>query len=1015
MLIVRQFRFLIALAVILANAAAMAEEPVLEFVEGLRQRRYYDMALLYLDRIEKSDGISDGVRQVLNYERAQTLLQSAKELTNLDAQRKQLDAAQAAFEDFVKANPNHELAGRANTARGRILLEKARVDIWDGEKPSNEGSRDKFYQEARKSIATARKIFEEAEKQHEAAWKAFPTYIPEEEKQQRAARDEAESLFMEAQLDLAQCSYWEAQTYPQGAKERKDILTRAAEEFEQIHQRFRSQIGGLYARIWQGKCFEEQEEIGIALGIYEEILSHEGRSAAMRSLKDRALRFRLICLNHEQRNDFQLAVDEGEEWLQDAKARARTDVGLGIQWETCRAHESLGNDRTLSEQIRRNHLTQALGRARVINRFPGELKTPSSAMIQRLMVALNREPGDPKDFDTAYGNASQLNEELQTLKNQIEKAVAQGKTKEALEFKDAMKATAGEMARLLDLALKLALPDTDPALINIARLRLAYAYLLQERFLDAAVIAEYQMDKFGGVSAEVGKEAGFIAMASFDNAYAQADQNNRDFEAKMVVAAAEKLENRYPDSSRANDARNAVAKIYFQQNRLVEAAEWWERIPLGTDQYADAQVRAGKAYWRQYVMETSKPESERASAEDLTKWKTLAVQRLETGLAEAEKVIPDDKPLPDDLVGAKLTLVNIRNLDGIYKSPKEGTAGALELLTAEPHPVLKEVDVPEGTERPQDPSKAKSRQIASFAYQQLLRTQIGLKDLEAARQARAKLEQVAAGEDEAALTQVFVDFGRELEQELERLKASGEDARLTEVRAGFEAFLNDLFNRQDGQTFYSLLWIAETYTSLGEGSQDDPSKAQEFYDKAATAYQSILDKAATDPTFADANQSIACKLRLVNCLRQQENFEKAEQVVFDILKEKPNAPDAQFEASRLYQAWANSDSSNYKKFDAALYGVKEPVNVWGWGYTAQSLQRAIYGNQDERLEKLHFDARYNLAKAEQEYGKAHPDLDEGTKHLERAKTSITGFQRISQRWPDKEYARFNELYKSILS
>lgn len=1011
----RLIRVALLLFPLVTASAVSAAEPALEFIEGLRQRRYFDMALLYLDRIEKSENLPAEVRQVLNYERAQTLLESAKDLTNLDAQRKQLDASQAAFEEFVKAQPNHPLAGRANTSRGRILLEKARVDIWDGEKPSNEGSRNKYRQAARDSITQARRIFEQARDQHEKAWKAFPTYIPEEEKQQRAARDEAEGLFMEAQLDLAQCTYWDAQTYEKGDAKRKELLTKAADEFEGIHQKYRSQIGGLFARIWQGKCFEEQDEIGIALGIYEEILSHEGKSDAIRSLRDRALRFRLICLNHEKRKDSQLVVQEGEAWLQEAKARARTDVGLGIQWETCRAHEALGTDRTTADQIRRNHLNQALARARSINRFPGELKTPSSAMIQRIMVALNRDPGDPKDFDTAYGNGGQLYDEITNLKNQITKSLAEGKTKEALEHQQALKATAGEMARLYDLALKLALPDTDAAMVNIARLRLSYAYLLQQRFLDAAVVAQYQMEKYGDKFPEVGREAGFIAMSAFDNAYSSAEEGNRDFEGRMVIASAEKLAQRWPDSDRANDARNSVAKIYFQQGDMLKAAEWWEKIPVGAQQYADAQVRAGKSYWRQYVIESAKPDEERPKGEDLTKWKGLAIQRLETGLNESEKVLPDDKPLPDDLVGAKLTLVSIRNLDGAYKSPKAGVAGALELLTAEPHPVLKEVDVPKGTERPKDPSKAKSRQMASFAYQQLLRTQIGLKNLDEARKARAKLEEVAGGEDAAALTQVFVEFGRELEEELDRLKAAGETQRLGEVRSGFEAFLGDLFNRQDGQTFYSLLWIAETYTSLAEGSEDTPAKAQEFFDKASASYQSILDKAAADSTFADAAQTLACKLRLVNCLRRQRSFDKAEQVVLEILKASPNAPDAQFEAARLYQEWARSDPSNYKYFETAISGKETPTKVWGWGYTAQSLQRAIYGKKDERLEQLHFDARYHLAEAEYEFGKAHPDLKEGTKHLDRARTSITRFQRVSTRWPEDQYDRFNFLYRKILA
>lgn len=1008
------------ITVLTVSPSVQAVEPSLEFLEGLRQRRYFDTALTYLDQLTQSDQTPKEVRELIPYERAQTLLQSAQDLTNLDAQRKQLDAAQAAFEEFVKAVPNHELAGRANSARGNILLEKARVEIWDGEKPSNEGNKQTYFDKARGFIQQARRIFTQASDQHKKAWEKFPTYIPEDNKSERAARDAAEVQYMEAQLDLAQTKYWEAQTFDKKAKERKEILIQAAEEFEQIHTKYRSMVGGLFARMWQGKCWEEQDEIGIALGIYEELLGHEGRSNALRRLKDTALRFRLICLNHEKRKDYTLVVAEGEEWLNDSRARARTPVGLGIQWEVCRAHEELGLDRTLSDLLKKNHLNQALNGARAVNRYPGELKTPSSAMIQRIMVALNRDPGDPKDFDTAYGNAGQLWDEMQQQTDELKKLVAARKMQEAKGQQSAVQATAAEMTRLYDLALKLATMENDPRMVALARMRLAYGYLQQKRFLDAAVVAEHQMLKFGEEYPEIGREAGFIAMASFDTAYTEADPNDRVFEAEMVRRSAEQIATRWPNSDRANDARNAVAKIYFNDNNLLKAAEWWEKIPEGTSQYNSSQIRAGNAYWRQYAIEASKPEGERAEASELLKWKTAAIQRLEAGINGGEKETPKDSPLSDEVVRAKLSLVSIRNLDGIYKTADGGPTGALELLTQGDHPIIKAVEVGENEQRPTEPTAAKSREMASFAYQQLLRTYIGLKNLDEARKARKKLEEVAGGEDDAALTQVFVDFGKELEQELERLQAAGETDRLAEVREGFEAFLNDLFNREDGQTFYSLLWIAETYASLGDGSNDNPTKQEEFFNKAASTYQTILDKAAGDASFvSNPTQILACKLRMVDSLRRQGDFAKAEQTILDVINQSPNAPDAQFAAANLYQEWGESGAVDApEKFKLALYGkgkAGEPGHVWGWGYAAQSLQRAVYQKKEPKLVELHFNARYNLAETHREYAKVLPDADKATEQLELGQSAIRNFHAISQRWPDEEYARFNGLYREILS
>lgn len=994
--------------------SSLAEEPVLQFIEGLRQRGYYDITQQYLDDIAVRGNLPEELRVVLPYERARTLLAAAAEMTNQTVKRRQIDAAQAAFEEFVKASPNHPLAGQANDARGDIFLEKAKVEILDGDKASNEGNRETYREKARGFIVEARKIFQQAHDQHEAIWKAFPTYIPEEDQEQRTARDDASARFITAQIKLAQCTYYEAQTYDRGSTQRKDILIRASGEFEGVHTRYRSDWGGLLSRLWQGKCFEEQDEIGIALGLYGEILDHPGRTSSMVNLKDLALRFRLICLNHEQRKDYQLVEKEATAWLSEAGSRSRTEVGLGIQWELCRAQELLGQDRNLTEAQQKQYQTLALGRARGINRDPGELKSPSSAMIQRLMLALNRDPGTPKDFDSAYGQGGQLFDEINATNEAIRKLTAERKLVEAKQQQQAQQATASEMSRMYDIALKLARPDTDSRLVNIAMLRLAYGYMLSGKFLDAAALADYQMVKMAEDNPETAREAGFVAMAALQNAYYAADSADRDFESRKVREAAERLAERWPDSDRANDARDAVAKIHWDQEDYLQAAEWWQKIPAGTSQYADAQIRGGNAYWRKYVLETARPETERAPASDLTAWKEEAIRRLQTGLDEIEKAVPDESPLPDDFLRAKLTLANIRNLDGIYQT-RDSVTGALELLTQQPHPITAAVDVPAGQQRPQDSTKATSRETASFAYQQLLRTYIGLKNLDEARKAREKLEQVAGGEDAAALTQVYVAFGQELQMELERLQAAGQKDRLEEVRTGFEGFLNDLYSRPDGQTFYSMLWIAETYASLADGSADNPSKASEFFGKAASTYRSIIEKATGDPLFgATDGQVLASKLRLVSTLRRQKNFEEADTTLREVLKSNPNAPDAQFEAARLYQDWAaGSGADDWKKYETALYGIKEPINIWGWNYTAQSLQRAMHGKGDPRFEKLHFDARYNLADSEFSYGKVHPEKAEAEKHLQRALSSITGFQRLSKRWPDDQYQRFNGLYRQI--
>jgi tetratricopeptide (TPR) repeat protein len=394
-------------------------------------------------------------------------------------------------------------------------------------------------------------------------------------------------------------------------------------------------------------------------------------------------------------------------------------------------------------------------------------------------------------------------------------------------------------------------------------------------------------------------------------------------------------------------------------------------------------------------------------------WRDAAARHLENGTTTWQASLSQDTATPSELVLGKLTLAQIRNLMGLYTNA-DNVVGAIELLTSEPHSVLKAVAVPPGEARPTNSADVRSAKIAGFAYQQLLRAYIGMRNLEAAADARAQLESIAAGEDSAALTQIYVAFGLELQNEMEQLRASGQSDRLNQVRAGFQEFLDSVYQRQEGQTFGSLLWIAETYTSLAEGSEDAPTQAADFFTKASSTYDRMLEKAKSDATFLSSpEQGTVIKLRLAECRRRQGDFAAAEEVMLEAVAEGPNAPNVQFEAARLYQSWAESSPSEADKFLLALNGRQDPP-VWGWSGLAKRLQQALLQGQDrEGIEQMHIDARYNQAQCYREYALQLPNVDDQTKNLHLAKFGVEAFARISGSLPPDEFARFDELYQQI--
>jgi hypothetical protein len=179
-----------------AGPQAAAEELHEPFLDGLRERGYYDFALYYLDKLDERTDLPAEIKQVISYQRAITLLDGASAIDNPELRDDQLDRAVAQLEAFTRANPNHPLAGNANTQLARILIEKARVRIWESESPANKENNEKFRLEGRDLLTKAREIFQKAHDQHKTTFDKFPKYI-EDTEQHKAPIVQAEYVVLQ--------------------------------------------------------------------------------------------------------------------------------------------------------------------------------------------------------------------------------------------------------------------------------------------------------------------------------------------------------------------------------------------------------------------------------------------------------------------------------------------------------------------------------------------------------------------------------------------------------------------------------------------------------------------------------------------------------------------------------------------------------------------------------------------------------------------------------------------------
>src|SRR5947208_16571774 len=133
-MIMRRLATVAAFVVLLLPSGMPAEEPAQQFLEALRERNYYDVALDYLAAAEKNPLIPASFKETILYEKGTTLVQGARFQRDSALREQQLDEAQKTLQQFVTAQPNHLYAAAARSQLGNVIVERARSRVEKGKK-----------------------------------------------------------------------------------------------------------------------------------------------------------------------------------------------------------------------------------------------------------------------------------------------------------------------------------------------------------------------------------------------------------------------------------------------------------------------------------------------------------------------------------------------------------------------------------------------------------------------------------------------------------------------------------------------------------------------------------------------------------------------------------------------------------------------------------------------------------------------------------------------------------------
>lgn len=975
---------------------AFGAEPAADFLDALRRRGYFDMAIEYLNKAESSPLTPVEFREVVPYERGLTIVEIARREADFAVRGDLLNDAQAAVEQFVRTRGSHPRVDNAKNQLGNIVAERARMKIEQAEKTGD----NKFRTEAGDLFDQAYTIFARRQTElKDRLAKMTGVFDPKRQKDQIALRNQLRADYLQAQLLSAAVLEESAETYKNDQKKYNETLQRAVDEYTVIYEKYRVRLAGLYAKLYRGRCLAKMGKDKDALADFEELLDNDDGVDALRPLKTAALLLALDVWLKPDQDKYLVAVQRGDAWVDQVRPNeSRTAEWLTLRMQVARAHkrkaDALKAENPKDPEINRS-ITEARKLATYVSRLPGDNQKAAREFLVEL------RGGDPLTADAnvelpdsfleakARGKESldslqtaglilrdvpkriaaesnpEIKKELQTQVDQAKKTLATGKDTAYRMFKHAL--------TLVD-------DETELADVNSVRYFICYLSFTRQNYYDSAVMGEFVARRYPEHAGA--RQCAKIALASYIQLHRGAPSNDREFETQQVIQIADYMANKWTDQPEGVDALNTLIPFMISRGDLDKAQQYLEMIPSESPQRAEAELSTGKAMWGKY----------RLGMIEIRRWqKEGAPEGVDVAARQAEL----------DQLKAKAEGILTAGVSRMSKSAPTSTSSAAILSLAQVHldktEPLKAIEL---LERPQvgpfvlakaGHPTTKSKGFVEETYRTALRAYIAALPkadpaksselIEKARGVMTLLKSEVAGDADGnrKLVGIYIALARDLENMI----ALAPPAEKVPLSKGFETFLDEV--GKEATEFNVLNWVAETFYSLGNGLGGTGSQARAYYEKARGLYKKMIDSGVAQ---GKAVSQVRMRIAAVN--RALGQYKDAMAILTEILTEQNMMLSVQIEAAHTYQEWA--DKLKDEKQQLTLYGramkggeldkTKRKYIIWGWAKTAR-----LTGGNSKYKDAFH-EARYNFIKCRFLSGKATTNREKQKEFFQAAEGDV---------------------------
>jgi hypothetical protein len=1007
---------------LVAAPSSFGREPAEEFVKGLEDRGMHELALEYLELLKTSPVADDAIRQQIPYLRGTALIEQSRQSADAGARGRLLDQARQELEKFAETNPHSVQGAEAQLQLATVQMSRGQELVAQLAQLPNDATygaqRRKLGQDARVLFADAHDTFARAEGIYSSELEKLPPAAEREGHNEAGSkRQEYRARVAQLRFLAAQTQFESAQSYPPDAEEFRKINEAAAQDLSAIYDEFaRTLLVGLYARLYEGRCYAAISKYQEALGCYDEIIGKDNVLPAFRKLIASAVRYKAETLIAQQK--FDAAIDACKDELKTTRREEeRQHEWLGLRFRYADALVKKAATSGTDSAEHRRLSSEARDVYRSVAKWPGEfqLAARTAAASSGGAKTADQKKEEPKTFQAAYDMGKEALSNFNAAKLAIPTAERNNPT--ALpELKAQMESGKEDARRYFRLATTLVEDDTDLKVLNEVRYFLCWLYWENRDYYRAAVLGEFIARRYPDHPAA--SSSAKIAMASLEQLYtaARTAKGNKDagqFEAGQMSKLAEFISRRWPGTEDADAAFGVLLNDAIRSGRIEDGEKLLSQATQQSRPRLELQL--GNAMWVHYlgVSQGSEKMSDTDKA-SLEKLKSTAVKYLTSGF----NALRMESPVSEPVAMAALYMAQALASDGKYSEAIEALedkkAGALALVAGD------------------NPTASKPA-YAIEAYKAALRAYVSVSppDEKKALSTMQLLERAVQENGDTAkaaeqLNRIYIGLGVGLRKHMEELGEANDDEGAKRVAKSL-AKLVERVGKQQGPTNWPLqMWLAQTnyaiaVRELPSAKKDDGTPtalsptSKIYFTRARDSYQQLIKESVANPKLLPNKPSLlAAKMQLAECCRALGQYQESLDMFSEVLFEREASLDVQRAAALTFQERGQKEDPKWLA-QAILGGYKLKTTgknrIWGWQKISELAQGP--GRKDKTFRDAFFEARLNIARCR--YLTAMKmNGDERRQELKRAEHDI---QSIAILYPDlggdKWKTQFDELLKSI--